>query len=124
VKARRVLLVDDDELIRELVATTLGTGEFGILMAEDGPSALETARGERPDLIFLDVAMPGLDGVEVCRLLREDERTRNTVIVMLTARSSEADRQRALTAGANAYVVKPFSPLALRRLVEQLGVGR
>ncbi len=122
-KARRVLLVDDDELIRELVATTLGTGEFGILMAEDGPSALDVARDERPDLIFLDVAMPGIDGVEVCRLLRQDERTRNTVIVMLTARSSDADRQRALAAGANAYVVKPFSPLALRRLVEQLDTG-
>lgn len=119
-KNRRVLLVDDDDLIRELVATTLGLGQFSIVMADDGPSGIETAIRERPELIILDVAMPGMDGVEVCTQLRKDERTKDATIVMLTARATEADKERAMTAGADAYVVKPFSPLSLMRLIDKL----
>ena len=117
---RRVLLVDDDDLIRELVATTLGLGQFSIVMADDGPSGIETAIRERPELVILDVAMPGMDGVEVCTQLRLDERTRGATIVMLTARATDADKERAMKAGADAYVVKPFSPLSLMRLIDKL----
>ena len=119
-QTRRILLVDDDEVIRELLATTLGPEQFLISMAHDGAEALQIAAQERPDMIFLDVAMPDMDGIEVCRALRRDERTRGTVIIMLTALSSELDQRRAEQAGADAYVMKPFSPLRLRRLVDDL----
>lgn len=108
-----VLIADDEAALRSLVRVTLDTGRFRILEAVDGVEALDMAREHKPDLIFLDWAMPGLSGIEVCRQLRADPATRNLTVVMLTARAQDFDRDAALAVGVDAYVTKPFSPLRL-----------
>ena len=115
-----VLIVDDEPAILELVRFTLEDDRIRILEASDGRMALDLALGERPELILLDVRMPYLDGVEVCRRIREDASLARTRIVMLTAADQEADRARGLAAGADEYLAKPFSPLALLALVRTI----
>ena len=115
-----VLIVDDEPAILELVRFTLEDGQVRVLEASDGLAALDLARAERPALILLDVRMPHLDGVEVCRRLRAEAALGSTRIVMLTAADQEADRARGLAAGADEYLSKPFSPLALLALVRSI----
>jgi CheY-like chemotaxis protein len=115
-----VLVADDEPPILELVRFTLEDEQVRVVEAGDGPSAIEAARRERPDLIFLDVHMPGLDGFEVCRRLRADPALARARIVMLTAAGQERDRRRGRQAGADDYLTKPFSPLALFALVREL----
>jgi CheY-like chemotaxis protein len=117
-----VLIVDDDQFIRKLIATTLeDVSEFELHEAADGVEALEVAQRERPSLVFLDVDMPRLDGIEACRQLREDDATSNATIVMLTAAHGDSVESDAEQAGADLFLTKPFSPLDLLRLVDQLG---
>jgi len=119
---RGVLIVEDDQFIRKLIATTLeDVSEFELHEAADGLEALEVARRERPSLVFLDVDMPRLNGIETCRRLRRDEATSNTTIVMLTAAHDDSVEADAVQAGADLFLTKPFSPLDLLRLVDQLG---
>ena len=115
-----ILVVDDESPILELVRFTLEDEQIRVLEAGDGLKALEAARTARPDLILLDVQMPSLDGLEVCRRLRADASLAGTRIVMLTAAGQDADRTRGLAAGADEYLTKPFSPLALFTLVRSL----
>ena len=116
---KKILIVDDRPAVRELVSVTLEIGPYQILSAEDGDQALEIARAELPELILLDIQMPGsLDGLEVCRILKNDERTKDIYIVMLTAKGQDWDRQAGQEAGADDYFVKPFSPLELINKVE------
>jgi DNA-binding response OmpR family regulator len=115
-----ILVVDDEPPILELVRYTLEDEQIRVLEASDGAQALETALAERPDLILLDVQMPRLDGLEVCRRLRADASLAGTRIVMLTAAGQDADRALGLAAGADEYLTKPFSPLALFTLVRSL----
>jgi len=115
-----VLIVDDEPAILELVRFTLEDDQVRVLEAADGLAALDIARAERPALILLDVRMPHLDGVEVCRRLRAEATLGPTRIVMLTAADQEADRARGLAAGADQYLSKPFSPLALLALVRSI----
>lgn len=115
-----ILVVDDEPPILELVRYTLEDEQIRVLEARDGAQALEAALAARPDLILLDVQMPGLDGLEVCRRLRADASFAGTRIVMLTAAGQDADRARGLAAGADEYLTKPFSPLALFTLVRSL----
>jgi CheY-like chemotaxis protein len=117
-----VLIVDDDQFIRKLIATTLeDVSEFELHEASDGVEALEVAQRERPSLVFLDVDMPRLDGIEACRRLRGDDATSNATIVMLTAAHGDSVESDAEEAGADLFLTKPFSPLDLLRLVDQLG---
>ncbi len=116
----QVLIADDDASLRLLVTTTLADDTLTMLEAHDGVQALAIARREKPNLILLDVAMPGLTGVEVCEALKADPATTAIPVIMLTAHGQEADRQRGLAAGAKAYLTKPFSPLQLLDLVERL----
>jgi len=116
---KKLLIVDDDPGIRGLVRMTLGRGDYEILEAADGEEALTLARRHRPDLVLLDVDMPGRSGVEVCRALRDDPDTAGFPVVMLTARAGPLDRKRGLKAGADDYLTKPFSPLALLRKVDE-----
>jgi len=115
-----ILVVDDEPPILELVRYTLEDEQIRVLEASDGAQALETALAVRPDLILLDVQMPRLDGLEVCRRLRANASLAGTRIVMLTAAGQDADRARGLAAGADEYLTKPFSPLALFTLVRSL----
>ncbi|MGW7355022.1 response regulator transcription factor [Streptomyces sp. NPDC054784] len=107
---RRVLVVDDDPTVTEVVAGYLDRAGFTVDRAADGPEALRRAEAAPPDLVVLDLMLPGLDGLRVCRLLRE----RGPVpVVMLTARGDEEDRVLGLEVGADDYVTKPFSPREL-----------
>ena len=116
-----VLIVDDDPFIRSLIATTLeGVSEFDLRQASDGEEAVEFARREGPRLVFLDIDMPRMDGIEACRLMRHDPAMSGAKIVMLTATTEDSARVRALEAGADFFLTKPFSPLELLRLVAEL----
>ena len=108
-----ILVADDDRDIRDLVVFKLEQCGYSVIEAEDGTSALETARRHRPDLCVLDVMMPGLSGVEVTRELRQDSRVGDVKIILLTARAQEADVETGFSVGADDYVVKPFSPREL-----------
>jgi two-component system phosphate regulon response regulator PhoB len=116
----KVLIADDQANMRQLVRLTLETGRFQIFEAPDGVAALEVARREQPDLVFLDWTMPGLPGVEVCRALRDDPAHDRMRIVMLTARSQTADREAARAVGADDYITKPFSPIELLEKVRDV----
>jgi DNA-binding response OmpR family regulator len=111
--ATRVLVVDDERDIVELVRYHAEKAGFECLTAADGPTALRLARDWRPDLLVLDLMLPGIDGLEVCRRLRRDAATAALPIIVLTARAEEADRVVGLEVGADDYVVKPFSPREL-----------
>jgi len=112
-----VLVADDDADIRELVAFRLGQAGFHVVVAEDGPSALEATREHKPDLIVLDVMMPGMSGLDVCREIRRDGLLAHVPGILLTAKAQEADVQQGFDAGAY-YVIKPFSPRELMARVE------
>jgi CheY-like chemotaxis protein len=119
--SRAVLVVDDDPFIRRLVATTLeDVSEVELHHAGDGVEALRVARRECPTLVFLDVDMPRMDGIEACRRLRQEPGTSAATIVMLTAAHGDGVKQRAERAGADLFLTKPFSPLDLLRLVDRL----
>ncbi|HEX9723588.1 MAG TPA: response regulator [Vicinamibacteria bacterium] len=110
---KKILLADDESNLRTLVHTTLEDAEYEILEATNGTEALEMAKKERPDLLVLDWMMPGLSGIEVAKLLRDDPDTADIPIIMLTARGQEKDREKVKALGAYAYLLKPFSPLQL-----------
>lgn len=117
---RNILVVDDEPEVVELVEFNLRQAGFEVITAGAGEEALHLIRGANPHLVVLDVMMPGLDGLEVCRLLRRDPATSAIPVIMLTARASEADRIRGLEWGADDYVVKPFSVRELILRVEKL----
>jgi two-component system phosphate regulon response regulator PhoB len=119
---KKILIVDDQPIVRELVSATLEDGPYQILVAETGDQALEIARAELPELILLDIEMPGsgLDGLEVCKALKQDARTKDICIIMLTAKGQEWDKQAGHDSGADDYFVKPFSPLELIAKVEKV----
>jgi DNA-binding response OmpR family regulator len=118
-----VLAADDDEDILELIAFRLEHSGYTVLQARDGEEALDLARTSRPDLAVLDVMMPKIDGFEVTRRLREDDSTTRMPIILLTARTQEADVQRGFDAGADDYIRKPFSPQELGARVQAI-LGR
>jgi DNA-binding response OmpR family regulator len=116
----RVLVIDDEPPIRLLCRVNLEAEGMEVLEAEDGSSGLDVAFEELPDVILLDVMMPGLDGWQVAEVLLTDERTRGIPIVFLTARAELRDRARGLDAGGVDYVTKPFNPVELASLVTDL----
>jgi DNA-binding response OmpR family regulator len=111
VTERTVLVVDDEEAIAEAVRARLASEGFRVVVAEDGPRAIRAARDERPDLVVLDLMLPGMDGLEVCQELQRDQWV---PVLMLTARTDEADKVAGFAVGADDYLTKPFS---LRELV-------
>ena len=113
----RVLVVEDEQPIRDLVARYLARDAFDVAVAADGREALEVARRQRPDVVILDLNLPGLDGLEVCRQLRVFS---DAYVIMLTARGEEVDRIVGLSIGADDYLVKPFSPRELVARVHAL----
>ena len=121
----QILLVEDEAVIRELIKTMLtGTGVF-VSSVDDGPSAIRMARSDpRPDLILLDIVLPGLDGIAVCRVLKSDPSTASIPIYMLTAKVRTADKEAASAAGADGYLEKPFKGSELFALVERLRARR
>ena len=117
---RKILICDDEDVLRALVRATLDDGSFEVLEAEDGDQSIELARSKKPDVILLDMMMPGRTGLEVLELLRADPELEQTPVIMLTARTRASDQEAALAAGADRYLAKPFSPLELISVVEEL----
>jgi DNA-binding response OmpR family regulator len=116
----RVLVIDDEAPIRLLCRVNLEAEGMEVLEASDGPTGLEKARNEEPDVILLDVMMPGLDGWTVAERLLEDEATRRIPIIFLTARADVRDRARGLGTGGLDYITKPFNPVDLAAHVEEV----
>jgi CheY-like chemotaxis protein len=122
----RILVVDDDPTILRLLQVNLEMEGHEVLTAGDGYEALEQLREGRPEVVLLDVMMPGLDGWQVCERIRADDDAdlAATPVVFLSARAQESDLARGTEVGADAYVTKPFDPLALIELVERLATER
>ena len=119
--SRSVLVVDDDPFIRRLITTTLETvEEFELHEAGDAHEALEVARATQPRLVFIDVDMPGLDGIAACRMLRAEPDAAEATIVLIGADRGEQVERRAEAAGADLFLTKPFSPLRLLRILAGL----
>lgn len=116
----RVLVIDDEPDVLLLCRVNLSHAGHEVLEAPDGARGVELARSEHPDAVILDLMMPGLDGVDVLGMLADDETTRDIPVMMLSAKTQRADRERCREAGAIVYVTKPFSPLELAALVETL----
>jgi two-component system, OmpR family, alkaline phosphatase synthesis response regulator PhoP len=114
----KILVIDDEKDLRELVKYSLQKEGFGVESVNDGESGLAAAVSSPPDLVLVDLMMPGIDGLEVCRRLRSDNRTNAIPVVILTAKSGEPDRVVGLELGADDYVTKPFSPRELAARVK------
>ena len=118
---RTILIVDDDAGIRRLIATTLeDVSGYRLSEAGDGEEAVERAREVQPSIVFLDIDMPRLNGIETCRRLKSEPVTADATIVMLTGDSDQDAELEARRAGADLFLTKPFSPLHLLRLVDRL----
>lgn len=123
-----VLVVDDEKDILELISYNLENEGFSVSTVETGEDALDMARDTRPELIILDLMLPGMDGTEVCKRLKQDASTRNIPVLMLTAKASPGDVVNGLDLGADDYVTKPFSPSVLlartRAVLRRVREGR
>ena len=116
-----ILVCDDEPNLRELMRISLEPGpDYRIVEASDGAEAIEVVDSENPDLVLLDMMMPGVDGIAVLEHLRSQPKHVETPVVVVSAFASPADRNRAIEAGATRFVKKPFDPEALRSLVEEL----
>lgn len=119
-KTKKILIVDDQEMIRKLVKMTLATTEFDVVEAINGSAAIQAAQLHKPDLIILDVMMPGgLNGIEACAALRGLEEFAETPILMLSAKTQQIDKEEGMNAGATDYLSKPFSPEYLIKMIKE-----
>jgi two-component system alkaline phosphatase synthesis response regulator PhoP len=118
--AQKILVVDDEAVLVETIAYNLEQSGYQVVTVADGSSALEAAHSETPDLIILDIMLPGIDGLEVCRQLRREQQTATTPIIMLTAKGDEIDKVVGLEVGADDYVTKPFGRRELLARVRAL----
>lgn len=117
----KILIADDEPSLRLLVKATLSANKtYELIEASDGNEALSKAKTEKPDLILLDVMMPGLSGFEVCESLKNDKATKDIIIIMLTAKGQQSDRDWAISVGTDYFLTKPFSPIELFNLIEKI----
>ncbi len=119
---KKILIVDDDPRLRALVAATLGE-DFILFQAADGQQAMKVAGIEKPDMVLLDVAMPRMSGFEVCRRLKSEQGTNHIKVMMITGMDSGENMKQGRDAGADAYFIKPFSPLALLNKINEILEG-
>ena len=117
---QNLLIVDDQPDLRLLLRLTFAGSGFEVREAVDGESALAACRAAMPDVVLLDVMMPGIDGYEVCRRLKADPRARGVIVVLMTAGHQATEQQRARDAGADLYFAKPFSPGELLQVLQNL----
>lgn len=111
--ANTILLVEDDEDIRQLLTFTFEAAGFDVITRSDGQEGLDAAVAETPDVVILDIMLPSMSGLDICKVLKRNEETESIPVIMLTARGEEVDRVVGLELGADDYVVKPFSPREL-----------
>ena len=118
--SKRILLVEDQEDARRIVRDLLAANGFALLEAKTGEEGLKLAQTERPDLILMDIQLPGMDGYEVTRLIKADPALRHIPIIAVTSYALSGDDQRAAAAGCDGYVAKPFSPRVLMARIREL----
>jgi CheY-like chemotaxis protein len=118
-KKKAVMIVDDERQIVELIRLTLGD-EYDFIEAYNGEEALEKARKKKPDLILLDIMMPGMDGYEVAKRLKSDPETRDIIIAMVSAKKEDHDILTGIDVGAISFITKPFNPFELQEKVQEL----
>ncbi len=116
----KILVVDDEKHIVKIVEFNLKKKGYDVFIANNGLEALEQVEKNKPDLILLDVMMPEMDGLEVCKRLKNDDRYKDIPIIMLTAKGQEIDRDTGIKFGANMYITKPFSPKLLLGQIEEI----
>lgn len=118
---RKVLVADDEESVVELLSAIFDQDpKYELIIARDGEEALDVARRQKPDVLFLDVLMPKRTGYEVCRILKSEPSTAKVKVVIFTALTREIDQQRAREAGADDFIAKPFSPTTILQKLEEL----
>jgi DNA-binding response OmpR family regulator len=113
----KVLVVDDEEYIQHILNFSFGAEGYDVVTASDGEEGIDKAKNEKPDVIVMDIMMPKLDGYEACKRLKSDPETKGIPVILLTAKGRDVDRKLGSEAGADDYVVKPFSP---GRLIERV----
>ncbi|CUU05382.1 Response regulator receiver domain-containing protein [Candidatus Kryptobacter tengchongensis] len=118
--AKKILIVDDDITVQRLLEFVLRRFDVDVLIADNGDDAIDIIKEEKPDLIFLDVMMPGRNGIEVCREIRKEPELKGSYIVMLTAKGEEAEVKDMFDSGADEYVPKPFSPSEIAEIVKKV----
>ncbi len=116
----KILIAEDEPDIRELISLTLQFGGYSVVAAKDGVEAVERAQKDKFDLILMDVRMPRMTGYEACRILRENDATKEIPIIFLSAKGQEFEVQAGLEAGADDYILKPFAPEMLTRKIEKV----
>ncbi|MBI4342663.1 MAG: response regulator [Candidatus Omnitrophica bacterium] len=121
---KTVLLVDDDEAMRKVMRRRVESWGYAALPAADGAEAIRLAASQRPDLVLLDVMMPGLDGLEVCRRLTQDPATRHIPVILISAKASQISGEQVAAAGAFASLQKPYDPSDLRRRMQDALEGK
>jgi CheY-like chemotaxis protein len=118
---KKILIVDDQLEVRELVKVTLTSDDYEILQAENGQDAVEITIRERPEVILMDIMMPGgIDGLEATKIIKSNPDTKDLIIIMLTAKGQKIDYEKGFQTGADDYFIKPFSPLELIKKVEKV----
>lgn len=118
---KKILIVDDESEIRKIVEMTLSSDEYQILQAQSGEEAIDIATAKKPDLIIMDIMMPGgMDGFEATRILKNEPKTRASTIIILTGKAQEDELEKGFKAGAEDFFLKPFSPLQLMKKVEKV----
>lgn len=116
----KILVVEDEESLLKLESILLTSKGYQVTGVRDGLAALEEIARKRPDLVVLDVMLPGMDGFQVCRAIKDDEATRSIPVIMLTAKKSAQDLERGKEAGADAYLTKPFKSARVLEVIEDL----
>jgi DNA-binding response OmpR family regulator len=107
-KKKKILVVDDSQDMRAILSMRLRINGYEVIMAQDGQEGLDRARADAPDLIILDLMLPKIDGYEVCRILKFDDKYKNIPVIILSALDQQEDREKAVGSGSDAYFIKPF----------------
>jgi DNA-binding response OmpR family regulator len=117
---KKVLIADDNENIREALTYLLEDEGYQLGLAKDGAETIQKVREFRPDILFLDIMMPEINGYDVCRTIKSDPDLKNTYVIMLTAKGQVAEQERGKEVGADEYVVKPFSPMEILTKIKNI----
>jgi len=119
-ETKKILIADDNENIREALTYLLEDEGYKLWMAKDGAEALREVKNVRPDIIFLDIMMPEMNGYDVCRIIKNDPELKKTYVIMLTAKGQVAEQERGKEVGADEYIVKPFSPMEILTKIKRI----
>jgi len=119
-ETKKILIADDNENIRDALAYILEDEGYKLWMAKDGSEALREVKNVRPDIVFLDIMMPEINGYDVCRIIKNDPELKKTYVIMLTAKGQVAEQERGKEVGADEYIVKPFSPMEILTKIKRI----